>query len=720
MASSPSPLPLQHLLAERFRIEEVLGRGGFAITYLAKDEQRGDHCVVKELAPSNASREDGELSVVFPTFSAANRHRIRHQFSLEGVALRSLRISGIPSVRATFQENDTAYCVFEAVMGAITLDKLLKSEGRMAGAAVAELCKSVAKIMSQVHAKGILHRDIKPTNILIDPQGAVHVIDFGSARAWHSDLTQTHTVQFTPGFAAPEQLSERARRGPGTDIYGLAATAWMLLTGDPPPPATERMVGAPLPNLREIRPDISEDLVEMIERGLEVRLSRRPASMEDWIAQIRGEEPEGFHEKLLDLDRRVIAQAKFRPSKRGCPACPGHVEIVRPAKPMTCVVCRAGVIKVLDIPEGKCPQCKAGWLRTHRYTGGLPLFCPACGLGKLKGSKLTSLLGRGSYSCTHCPAQWTVKGQEVTLEGSEQISTWEDWFAASLRSIECEICDSCGAQYDLQKNGALMQIHPKPKKDGYSCLFPDEWARVAAHMEPGRGNAECSSCGADYHLEEGQISLLVAPTDPHGVAGILQGTSLSTEEAQWVAAGKLSGTRGPVCVKCGTEFEENENGLELAYTTCTPLRPYVGVTHSLENWQRLGQRLPIAGNEGELVDELLETTREGYRNAEIPFKQGTADLHWAGPAILMGDQSESKGTVRVEKETMIHARLLHKVALPWTQFKITVSHDTMTLSNETQQWVLQVEPIEWVVRHESGTYRLTLTAKDLLARLREL
>ncbi len=720
MAQIPAPLPLQHLLAGRFRVQEVLGRGGFAITYLAKDEERGDTCVVKELAPSNASREDGTLDVLFPTFSAANRHRIRHQFSMEGAALRSLRISGIPSVRATFQENDTAYCVFEAILGAVTLDKMLRSEGRMSGAAVSELCRRVAAILSQVHAKGILHRDVKPSNILIDPQGGVHVIDFGSARTWHTDLTQTHTVQFTPGFAAPEQLSERARRGPGTDIYGLSATAWMLLTGEPPPAATERIVGAPLPNLREIRTDISEDLVEMIERGLEVALSKRPPQMEDWVSILKGIEPEGYLETLQDIDRRVIALAKFRPSKRGCPACPGHIEWIRPARALTCVVCRDGPIKILDIPEGKCPLCEAGWLRSIRYSGGVPPVCPACKAGVLRGSKLAGLVGRGTYTCSQCPAQWTAKGKNVELVGSAEVSTWEEWFEASGRSRAMEACDSCGAQFDHERNGAWMQVIPAPKKGGHKTLFPDEWARVAAHMDPGRGNAECQSCGADYHYEDGQLTLLAAGQDPHGVVGVLQGTSLTEEEARWVAAGKLSGTVGPACLKCGLEFEENDGGLELTFTNSPILRSYTGTIHTLENWQRLGQRLPLVGHDQELEDELEHITLEGFRIGEVPFKQGAPELHWTGPAILVGEGGEHKGTIKIERDTLTHSRLLQKTTIRWTDFKLSLKGNTLALSTASQQWVLDIEPVPWIVKHESGSYRMVLEPSDLVARLKSL
>src|ERR1019366_7111585 len=120
------------------------------------------------------------------------------------------------------------------------------------------------------------HRDIKPSNILVGADGAVYVIDFGAAREWHADSTVTHTVQHTPGYAPPEQLSERARRGPATDLYAVCATLFVMLAGVAPPSASDRAAGIPLPSLLSIRPELDPIIVRAIEAGLMLAYAGRP------------------------------------------------------------------------------------------------------------------------------------------------------------------------------------------------------------------------------------------------------------------------------------------------------------------------------------------------------------------------------------------------------------------------------------------------------------
>ena len=219
---------------ERFEIVETLGRGGFGIVYLATDKVRDDKVVIKELAPSGVRREeDGLLDL------GANGPRLRQSVLDEARMISKVNLRGTLHVRATFSELGTAYYVSEHVPDARTLDLILREEGPLPIDGALDIFFQVLETLEGVHRKGILHRDIKPSNILVNGKGEAVLIDFGSAREWHGDADSTHTVQFTPGYAPPEQMSQRARRGPATDLYALCATLYDSVTGEPPASATE-------------------------------------------------------------------------------------------------------------------------------------------------------------------------------------------------------------------------------------------------------------------------------------------------------------------------------------------------------------------------------------------------------------------------------------------------------------------------------------------------
>ena len=236
--ADPRPLPPGTVLSERFEIEQVLGRGGFGIAYKAIDHVREDRVVVKELAPMGLHRAtDGVIEL------GQNGDRLRQSFLNEARTLAKLNVPGVLPVRSYFAELGTAYHVTEFVAGSKTLDQIISEEGRLTEEGALDVLMQVIEILEGVHDRSVLHRDIKPSNILVDRKGVATLIDFGSAREWHSDAMVTHTVQFTPGYAPPEQMSERARRGPATDIYSLCATIYHALVGEPPPSAGDRMAG---------------------------------------------------------------------------------------------------------------------------------------------------------------------------------------------------------------------------------------------------------------------------------------------------------------------------------------------------------------------------------------------------------------------------------------------------------------------------------------------
>ncbi len=136
-----------------------------------------------------------------------------------------------------------------------------------------------------VHNNSLLHRDVKPTNIMLrSGKSEAVLIDFGIAREFTQNLTQTHTQMLSDGFAPIEQYDKRAKRGAYTDVYALAATLYSLLTGEVPTLAPLRAAGMSLEPPKQINPSISDRVNQAILKGMEVNAGDRPQSMQEWLA----------------------------------------------------------------------------------------------------------------------------------------------------------------------------------------------------------------------------------------------------------------------------------------------------------------------------------------------------------------------------------------------------------------------------------------------------
>jgi eukaryotic-like serine/threonine-protein kinase len=148
--------------------------------------------------------------------------------------------------------------------------------------------QQIGEALTLVHNKGVLHRDIKPQNIMVcNTTNDAVLIDFGIAREFNSKVTQTHTVAFTQGYAPPEQLEQRSKRGNYTDVYGLAATLYYLLTKDHPPHAFERKSdSSSFIEPKKINSNISDTVNEVILWGMELESSKRPQTVQQWLAKL--------------------------------------------------------------------------------------------------------------------------------------------------------------------------------------------------------------------------------------------------------------------------------------------------------------------------------------------------------------------------------------------------------------------------------------------------
>ena len=267
----------------RHEVLAVLGQGGFGITYRASDSQLHRDVAIKEYLPTLlAYRSNGRTVQPRSTKVAEDFAWGRDRFVAEGRTLASLHHApGIVRVFDFLETNGTAYIVMEMLRGD-TLEARIKSGPPLDGAAVERILQTLLDGLEQVHDAGFLHRDIKPANILLDAKGNPTLIDFGASRAAMTGRTVAMTAIFTPGYAATEQMTS-AKQGPWTDIYGLSATLYHAITGEPPPNAFDRLLDDDYKPLSRLAPPgFSPGLIAGIDAGLAVRASDRPQSIAGW------------------------------------------------------------------------------------------------------------------------------------------------------------------------------------------------------------------------------------------------------------------------------------------------------------------------------------------------------------------------------------------------------------------------------------------------------
>jgi parallel beta-helix repeat protein len=281
-----APLPAGTLLANgRYQLQQVLGQGGFAITYLALDTQLKRTVAIKELCPQGCIR-DAHNQVAPITLPPDQFAQIRQRFVEEAQLVAQLNHPGIVRIYDVFQQNSTGYMVMEYLHGETLGAKLKRAGGVLPVDEAVDYILQVCDALEVVHRAGYIHRDIKPDNIIHCEDERLVLIDFGAARHFVANQTATYTVMLTPSYAAPEQYSSAGRLDPRTDIYGLAATLYHLVTGVPPLPALDRTSGFDLPAPHLVEPEVGEALSDAILQGLAMRMDERPASVAEFAQLI--------------------------------------------------------------------------------------------------------------------------------------------------------------------------------------------------------------------------------------------------------------------------------------------------------------------------------------------------------------------------------------------------------------------------------------------------
>jgi serine/threonine protein kinase len=295
------------ILHDRYIIGEVLGYGGFGITYKAWDKNLAAVMAVKEYYPSSlVNRVPGTKEVVL---YARNRHReFNHglvRFIDEARSMAKFKThKNIINVFEYFEENNSAYIVMEFLDG-IPLSAFLKTD-RMAVDTCVDMVGKVCAALKDVHAQKIIHRDISPDNVFLCLNGQVKLIDFGAAR-FADDEDKLMTVIVKPGFAPPEQYETVNVQGPWTDIYAVGAMLYYMITGMKPEESTNRKTEDTLQPPHLIDPQIPENTSNTIMKAMAIDRHLRFATITDFERALLGEK------KIVNLAK----EKKRRKIRRG-------------------------------------------------------------------------------------------------------------------------------------------------------------------------------------------------------------------------------------------------------------------------------------------------------------------------------------------------------------------------------------------------------------------
>lgn len=268
-----SALPAGTILRNRYRIEKPLGQGGFGITYRALDMKSHVRVAIKELFPSRNVERGADFRTVLVHRGEEDRFAVmRDRFEQEAKTLIQLQSQeGVVRLMHMFGENNTAYYVMELLEGE-DLSKRLKREGTLSWEQMAAVLKPVLNALDQIHAVGLIHRDITPDNIFLTESGA-RLIDFGSVRAYQDGTHFTALVK--QNFAPWEQFLSHGNQGPWTDIYSLSVTAYYALSGQLPPPAPDRRLNDKLIPLENLCPGLPRSACDAIRQGMAVSPEKR-------------------------------------------------------------------------------------------------------------------------------------------------------------------------------------------------------------------------------------------------------------------------------------------------------------------------------------------------------------------------------------------------------------------------------------------------------------
>ena len=284
------------ILEGKYLVGEMLGQGGFGITYIGFDLLLEQKVAIKEYYPMSTgmvSRE-GHSTVVWSSAMMGKTGTQKGFDSFLKEARKMAKLGGIPGVvgvKSVFIQNETAYIVMDFIEGETLLKKLQKN-GPMDFDSCVKLMTPIMQALAEVHEHGIIHRDISPDNIMVRPDGKLILLDLGAAKdldiQGNDGSVQSSQMVAKHGFSPIEQYSKSGKVGPWTDIYAMAATIYYCCTGILPPPATDRTIDDTL----ACQPLLTQTQFGILADCMRMRPQDRPQSMDtllQMLTRLQGE-----------------------------------------------------------------------------------------------------------------------------------------------------------------------------------------------------------------------------------------------------------------------------------------------------------------------------------------------------------------------------------------------------------------------------------------------
>ena len=281
--------PNTTLQGGKYRIERVLGQGGFGNTYEGVNTVFNERVAIKEFFMRGITlREDDQMNVSISV--PENRESFMEQkekFKKEALRIRQLTNEHIVAVHDFFEENGTAYYVMDYIDGENLAERLKRTGRPMPESEVRLILPQILDALQAVHDAGIWHLDLKPANIMLDNYGHVKLIDFGASKQLNSQkggATTSSAITYTNGYAPREQMEQNYDKfGPWTDIYALGATLYNLLTNRRPPLPTDidddnsedKHQAMPFP------PAVSEYMKKLVLQLMHTNRTQRPQLIND-------------------------------------------------------------------------------------------------------------------------------------------------------------------------------------------------------------------------------------------------------------------------------------------------------------------------------------------------------------------------------------------------------------------------------------------------------
>lgn len=287
-------LSVEHMLQERYRVISPLGEGGMGAVYRAWDTRLDVAVALKEMVPQ-------------PGLDAQTEVEMRAQFKQEAMILARLDHPSLVDVIDFFEEEGNVYLVMKFIKGE-SLAERIQREGALPEGDVLAWAEQLLDALAYCHSQGIIHRDVKPQNVVIRPDDQAVLVDFGLVKLWDPKDPRTKTAMRgmgTPEYAPPEQYEvEAGHTDARSDIYSLGATMYHAIVGDAPPTATLRIATPEqFTPPEELKPGVSEQTNMAIVKALKLVRSERWQSAADMASALNLSVPEweeeGIGEKLV-------------------------------------------------------------------------------------------------------------------------------------------------------------------------------------------------------------------------------------------------------------------------------------------------------------------------------------------------------------------------------------------------------------------------------------